>query len=301
MARITGLLLLLCVAATPAQAGSPDGDCLSAPSYDCLVTEAVLAAESERDVTERATLFAMLAGAQGSIGRQQDARANLDRALACAPSFSDGWDREYFAALVVWAKAGLGEFEDAEALAAHLDDAYRSAIAYLSLAEGQALNGDRDGALRSLRMAEVAAHRTAVWYSGYVTAFLAVSFAHSGETDKAHQLAQAVYDLDEDETGLVWTLYAYAVAAVAEAIADHPEHSQALIAEIRKRKGDLDSEGDLFGVLSNISLAYAEMGNRKEMLSAMREMDAIDISKIEPIDRVDGFANAAVALEREGM
>jgi hypothetical protein len=301
MTRITGLLLLLSFAAMPAFAESPVGDCLSAPTYDCLVAGAIAATESESDPAEQAAMFASLAGAQAAVGRRQDAAANLDRAYACAPSIDGDWQREYYAALVVWAKAGLAKFNDAEVLAAHLVTSYHSAIAYLSLAEGQALNGDKEGALQSLRMAKVAAGQSDIWSSEYVGAYLAVSFAQAGEPQEAHGLAQAVYDIDVHETGLVWTLYSHAVAAVAEAIAGHDEDSLALIAEVQKHQGELEEKGDLFAVLSSVVWAYAELGDREAMLSAMREMGAIDYSEVPTIDQVNGLSTAAMALERAAM
>lgn len=282
-------------------AESADAKCLAAPTYDCLIAGARAAAESEPDNGERASLLASMAGAQAVAGRREDAAETLKRALACASSIRDDWDREYFAMLVIWAKAWMGEIDEATALAAYIDDSYNSAFAWSSLAEGQAIHGDRKGADRSLRMASVAASQLSETSKGYVGAFLAISHAFAGKPDRAHELALQTREMDEEESGRSWFFYAQAAAAVAEAIAGHDRDSNAFIAGVRPRLAELEEVGDRAGLLSYISWALAEQGDRDAMFAAIGEMASLDLDKATAGDKAYALATAAMALGRAGL
>ena len=301
MRKTLRVFLLLAVFGGTAVAEPDDGACLATPTYDCLVAGARAAVESEPDRGERARLFAFLAGAQALGGRREDAAESLERAFACARSIDEVWQREYFATLVIWAKAGIGEIEEAAELAAHVESPYDSAFAWSSLAEGQALNGDLEGAARSLRMAEFAADLNEDWGDGYVRAFLAISFAYAGQPDRAHEFAHRADDMDVEESGLDWVLYARAAAAVAEAIAGHDEDSAAFVAEARARDAELEENGSRAILLGFVSWAHAERGDRDAMLAAIREMAALDLGEATAAHRADALALAAMALGRAGL
>lgn len=135
MRKTLWVFVLLVVFGGPAVAESADARCLAAPTYDCLIADARAAAESEPDNGERASLLASMAGAQAMAGRREDAAETLKHAFSCASSIRDDWDREYFATLVIWAKAWMGKIEEAAVLAANIDDSYNSVFAWSSLTE----------------------------------------------------------------------------------------------------------------------------------------------------------------------
>lgn len=363
MRKTIWMFLLLAAVGGPAAAGTDDageGKCLAAPNYDCLVAGALAAAESEPDRGERAPWLAFLAATQAHVGRREDAAETLERAFACASSIKRDWSREYFAALVVWAKAGMGEFDEAAELAAHLEIEYHGATAWAALARGQALNGDRGGAARSLRMAEAAADQNWRGDGRYVRALLAIAFAYAGKPDRAHELVEAYIaedgDESEDEDGnetedgdvevtegeggedneddhadadddededdddhadedededddkdkfrverpsrLLWTLYAQAAGAVAEAIAGHGGHAADLIAEARAREKELKDIGKRAVFLGYVSWGHAERGDRDAMLTTIGALAALDLDEATAGDRSIALAFAAMAMAR---
>ena len=301
MRRTVWVFLLLAAFGRPAAAEADDGACLAAPDYACLVAGALAAAESEPDRGEQAAWFAFLAAAQAHVGRDEDAAETLDRAFACAPSIDGDWRREYFATLVVWAKAGMGRFAEASELAAHVETPYHSAVAWSALAKGQALNGDFGGAARSLRMAEIAADLYKGRNDSYIKALLAVAFAYSGQPDRAHEFAQRIHDMDEEKSRLSWTLYARGAAAVAEAIAGHDEDSATLIAEARARESEIEENGERAIFLGYVSWAHAERGDREAMLAAIGDMAALGLDGASSREKAIALAFAAMAMGRVEM
>ena len=157
------------------------------------------------------------------------------------------------------------------------------------------------GAARSLRMAEFAANLNGDWDDPDVRAFLAISFAYAGKPAQAHEMVADVLEMDAEESGLVWTLHAWAAAAVAEAVAGHKEDAGALIAGVRQREAELEDPGDRMTLLSYISWAYAELGDREAMLAAIGDMGALDLSEIPVSDEADALAIATLALGRAGL
>lgn len=331
MRKTIWMFLLLAAFGAPAAAGTDDigeGKCLAAPDYACLVAGALTAAESEPDRGEQASWFAFLAATQAHAGRREDAAKTLERAFACAPSIKRDWSREYFAALVVWAKAGMGQFAEASELAAHLEISYHSATAWAALARGQALNGDPGGAIRSLRMAEVAAEQNWRGDGRYLRALLAIAFAYAGKPERAHDLVEADIDEavnegedgDQDEDGNeneggdeddenenfkderpllpLWTLYAQAAGAVAEAVAGHGEHAADMIAEARAREKEMENIGKRAVFLGYVSWAHAERGDRDAMLATIGALAALDLDEATSGDRTIALAFAAMAMAR---
>ncbi len=297
MHRLAFLLLLTWLVAAPAHAKSHWYDCLAEPTYACLVDHAEAEARQVPGRAARAYATALVAGAQAVGGRADAARDSAEDARLLGAAIADAADYGFLVSQIVWARAWAGDLDVAGDMLGRTSDPYALALGHAGLAEAQAHHGYPDYADRSLRWAmdeaaTVRADRV------MLLPYLAISHGYAGAADGMHGLlAEARSLADADESPYGRTL-AYAAGAVAEALAGHAEHSDALLEEAETRLRDVEDETDIGVLAAHFAWALAEAGDVAGAKGVIAQLGQLDLASLTYQRRALIFSYAALALSR---
>ena len=200
-------------------------ECLAETTVGCAIDQAVLAARTIGDQSQRAAAYSYIARVNADTGHDADAReylalAGVAKREVMAPNLRAG-----ISASQARINAMLGEFGEALALAEAIDNPVAAVRAWSWIAESQARAGDNTGADRSIERALAVAAKLPVEQMAFPMAMMAVAKAHEGEHEEALAVADAALDLASRYDNDLWQARVASLVAVAQAEAG--EHIRA--------------------------------------------------------------------------
>lgn len=190
--------------------------CLAEPTYDCLIDEAVkIAGGLEDDPAQRMYVLAYVVRVMAEAGDHASAEDHLAAANQLQDRIGDAARRESMLPMLVRANAVMGRLDIAREYLGQIKDPYYAALAHNWLARGQALQGDKDGAMESLGKALSLTVDMKSLKRANITGWSAIAAAAAGHRDRVLELAKTTDKLVAAQPRLSNRIPGYATTAVA--------------------------------------------------------------------------------------
>lgn len=195
---------------------SPLDACLAEPTYGCLIDEAAKIADGLEDApARRVYVLAYVVRVMAEAGDHAAAEDYLALANELQDRNRDTARRDWTLPMLVRANAAMGRLDIARGYLGQIGDPYYAALAHNWIAHGQALQGDRDGAMESV---DKALSLTADMQSSKrvnIAGWSAIAAAAAGRRNRVLELAETAGKLADAQPRQSKRIPGYATAAVA--------------------------------------------------------------------------------------
>ncbi len=276
--------------------------CLSEPTYDCLIDEAVKAANDAGSKDLRTGALAYAVRVMAATGDREAAGTQLAAITELVDSIPASDPSQRMLALVVRANAMMDELDRATTYAARIKDRYSAGLAHAWLADNQFRLGDQTGARQSVDRALLLASNMEAGTRSAVLSRIAVAEATAGDRRRALGTAAVAKEAAMSQGSLVRRVAALATGAEALAGAGYRRESldylQAASDTLEAMQREPGESRYIGNALSFIAVAQAETGETAAARLTLGELVEVIPEERSPLRRSMLLAAAALVQAR---